>query len=179
MKQRCTTLCFFFLATGFTVMHGCAHRPLPPSTPQTSIPSVVESTPPPLKQQSDMPGPEPEINHRSVAVQDNAPSMPSKPIATLMAKAEFEFNAGRLDHSAANLERAIRIEPRNPVLWHNLAAIRLQQGRYAQAESMASKSNSLIAPGAALERKNWQIIAEARRLMGDIKGAKKAQSHAR
>jgi predicted Zn-dependent protease len=99
-------------------------------------------------------------------------------VATLIAKAESEFNAGRLDRSAANLERAIRIEPRNPVLWHNLATIRLQQGRYAQAESMAGKSNSLIAPGAALVRKNWKIIAEARRLMGDTEGAHKAQTHA-
>ena len=40
------------------------------------------------------------------------------------------------------LERALRIEPRNPSLWHELAGVRLLEGHYEQADSLAQRSNS-------------------------------------
>ena len=44
--------------------------------------------------------------------------------------------------AAASIERALRIEPRNPRLWQELARVRLKQGQYAQAENVAARSNS-------------------------------------
>ncbi|MEJ2154345.1 MAG: tetratricopeptide repeat protein [Desulfobacteraceae bacterium] len=48
-----------------------------------------------------------------------------------------------VDEARANLERAVRIEPRNPLLWQELARVQLEQGQYRQAENMAAKSNTL------------------------------------
>jgi len=85
-------------------------------------------------------------------------------IAGLMDTARADTAAGRLANAAATLERALRIEPRNPRLWHELARVRLKQGQYAQAESVAARSNSW----------NWRLIAEARTARGDAEGARTA-----
>src|SRR5882672_3557436 len=63
-------------------------------------------------------------------------------IAGLLDGARTDAAAGRLANAAASLERALRIEPRNPRLWQELARVRLKQGDYAQAESTAARSNS-------------------------------------
>jgi predicted Zn-dependent protease len=89
------------------------------------------------------------------------------------------MNAGQLDHSAANLERALRISPRNPVLWQRLAEVHLRQGDPYQAEAMAIKSNSLTGSDPQLARNNWRIIAHARRLQGNAQGAGEAERLAR
>ena len=102
----------------------------------------------------------------------------SKPVTLLLTKAEAELVNGNLEQSAASLERALRIAPRDPTLWHHLAAVRLQQKEFHQAETMAYKSNSFIGTGkTSLLRKNWQIIAEARRLQGDEAGAEEAERY--
>ena len=105
---------------------------------------------------------------------------PSKPVATLLAKAETEFHAGQLERSAALLERGIRISPRDPLLWQRLAQVRLHQGNAEQAETLAFKSNSLSnALDSALLRKNWEIIAEARRLRANEAGVRQAEDQLR
>ena len=62
-------------------------------------------------------------------------------VASLMNGARADASAGRLLNAAASLERALRLEPRNPRLWQELARVRLMQGDYAQAESVAARSN--------------------------------------
>jgi len=71
-----------------------------------------------------------------------------------------------LRNAAASLERALRIEPRNPRLWNELAQVRLRQGQYAQAESLAARSNSWAGNDSALRADNARIIAEAREISG-------------
>ncbi|HVL35497.1 MAG TPA: tetratricopeptide repeat protein, partial [Burkholderiales bacterium] len=70
--------------------------------------------------------------------------------------------AGRLAEAGASLERALRIEPRNPRLWHELARVRLAQGQFAQAEHLAARSNSFAAGDGTLRAQNDKLIAEAR-----------------
>ena len=79
-----------------------------------------------------------------------------------MESARTDAAAGRLPSAAASLERALRIEPRNPRLWQQLARVRLQQADYAQAESLAARSNSYAGNDAALRGENQRIIDEAR-----------------
>ena len=55
-------------------------------------------------------------------------------VVALLDQAEQQANAGELESAAASLERAIRINPRNAVLWYHLATVRLSQGESAQAE---------------------------------------------
>src|SRR5262245_14013981 len=83
-------------------------------------------------------------------------------VAGLMDSARADVAAGRLANAAASLERALRIEPRNPRLWQELARVRLKQGQFAQAESMAMRSNTWAGSDAALRTENERIIEQAR-----------------
>jgi len=126
------------------MLAGCATSPEP-------SPAPVEQAPPPYL------GP-----RESVAV------------AGLMESARADAAAGRLPTAAASLERALRIEPRNPRLWQELARVRLKQGDYAQAESTAARSNSWAGGDNQLRAENWRLIARARDARGDAEGAKAA-----
>lgn len=103
----------------------------------------------------------------------------SPAVVALLNDAQQQAQAGHRGRAVAVLERALRIEPRNPVLWHRLASLRLQQQRYGQAESLALKSNSLAGSDEALRARNWQVIAEARQGRGDSAGARRAYDRAR
>lgn len=109
-------------------------------------------------------------------MQTAAPPQPSGNTAVqeLLNKAHDQAAAGRLDAAGANLERALRIEPRNSVLWQELARVRLDQGQYRQAENLAAKSNALAGGNRYLQAENWRIIGEARNRRGDLEGARAA-----
>jgi len=100
-------------------------------------------------------------------------------VVALLQQAEQQANAGELEPAAASLERAIRIDPRNPVLWYHLATVRLSQGESSQAEQLAVKSNSLAAGNRTQQARNWQLIAQARREQNDTRGAAAAEQRAR
>jgi len=95
-------------------------------------------------------------------------------IAGLLDGARTDAAAGRLANAAASLERALRIEPRNPRLWQELARVRLKQGDYAQAESTAARSSSWAGSDHVLRAENWRLIAQARDARGDAEGARAA-----
>lgn len=91
-----------------------------------------------------------------------------------MDTARAEAAAGKLSTAAAAIERALRIEPRNPRLWQELARVRLQQRQFEQAESVAVRSNSFAGSDAALRAENWRLIAQTREARGDTQGARAA-----
>ena len=86
----------------------------------------------------------------------------SPAVAGLLESARSDAAAGRLGSAAATLERALRIEPRNPRLWHELAKVRLRQADYSQAESLAARSNTYAGTDTELRAANQKIIADAR-----------------
>jgi tetratricopeptide (TPR) repeat protein len=134
---------------------GCATRaPAPVSTPSPAPPTAPA------------PAPEPTVK----------PAAPSSNVAVagLMQSARTEAAAGRLTNAAATLERALRIEPRNPRLWQELARVRLKQGEYAQVESVAARSNSWAGSDKTVRAENWRLIAQAREARGDAEGARTA-----
>src|SRR5215831_7684797 len=108
---------------------------------------------------------------------ETAPSIPPAPppaavsqspaIVALLDGARADADSGKLTNAAATLERALRIEPRNPRLWQELARVRLKAGDYAQAESTAARSNSWAGGDKALRAENWRLIAQARQARGD------------
>lgn len=95
-------------------------------------------------------------------------------VQSLLNKAHAQAAAGRMDAAGADLERALRIEPRNSVLWQELARVRLELGQYRQAENLAAKSNALAGGNRDLQAENWRIIGEARSRLGDLEGARAA-----
>lgn len=87
---------------------------------------------------------------------------PSKAVAALSTRADDQRAAGDLNAASSSLERALRIEPNNPVLWNRLARVRLEQKQYEQATQMAKRSNSFAAADdAGLRRDNQDIINAA------------------
>jgi predicted Zn-dependent protease len=138
---------YFLLLLAF--LAGCATVPEPSAPPPEPIPAPTAPTPPPAARET-------------VA------------IAGLMQSARADAAAGKLANAAATLERALRIEPRNPRLWQELARVRLQQREYAQAESVALRSNSWAGSDNALRAENWRLIAQAREARGDADGARTA-----
>src|SRR5690348_8475508 len=95
-------------------------------------------------------------------------------IAALVDNARADAAAGRLPNAAAALERALRIEPRNPRLWQELARVRMKQGDYSQAESLAQRSNTWGGTDNRLRAENWTLISQSRQARGDAEGARKA-----
>lgn len=98
----------------------------------------------------------------------------NRAVVSLLDKAHADADAGKAGAAGASLERALRIEPRNPWVWQELARIRLSEGQYDQAVSMARKSNSLSGGQRLLQAINWQVIGKARVAKGDSAGAEQA-----
>lgn len=107
-----------------------------------------------------------------------APVSENTAVAALVEGAQTDIAAGRLEPAGAALERALRIEPRNPALWHELARVRLRQGAAAQAANLAAKSNTLAGDNKTLRAQNWRLIADAHLQRGDTQGAQQAADKA-
>lgn len=104
---------------------------------------------------------------------------PLSPALLALVDRAAEFSAaGDHDDAAAALERALRLSPAEPGLWHRLASVRLAQGDFRAAEAMAQRSLERDESG-LWRRANWRLIAEARRLAGDRDGAREAEARLR
>lgn len=99
-------------------------------------------------------------------------------IDKLTEQAEQQQRQGDLKNAVSTLERALRIEPRNPHLWNRLAQLYMQQKQFKQAGDLAARSNALTQKGAAIRHDNWRIIAAVRRIDRDYSGAKEAENRA-
>ena len=132
------------LIYGMALLAGCATSPEPARGP--------EPAPPPEAQQLPAPAPE----------RVPPPRAETTAVAGLMDSARADSAAGRLPNAAATLERALRIEPRNARLWHELAQVRFRQQNYSQAESLAVRSNTLAGSDAELRAMNQRLIDDAR-----------------
>ncbi len=143
---------------------GCAA--LPPLSPPWTPPA-------PSQRPAPLPSQEPEFLPPSAPPPVMAPSE-NNAVVALLQKSQSQSSAGQLDAASASLERALRIEPRNPELWQKLARVRLEQNDYQQAENLAAKSNALAGKDRRLRSENWRIIGEARSKRGDRAGAKAA-----
>ena len=95
-------------------------------------------------------------------------------VVVLLESARAAEKARQYGRAAAALERALKVEPRNPWLWHRLAAIRYRQGRHPEAEALSRRSMSLAPGDVKLESRNWRVIAAARHGQGDEEGARAA-----
>jgi len=99
-------------------------------------------------------------------------------VLTLIGQARAAMEAGDPLTAAARLERALRIEPRNPVLWHYMARLRLARNQPKRAAGLAARANSLAHGNRRLQAANWRLIATARDRLGDREGARRAEAEA-
>ena len=97
----------------------------------------------------------------SVAAERRAPSQSNSASTTLIETASRQYETGQLDQAAATLERALHIQPNNPATLHYLGVLRLQQGQYQQAETLAVRSNMRVGRNVELRNRNFQLIQAA------------------
>ncbi|HSR62609.1 MAG TPA: tetratricopeptide repeat protein [Gammaproteobacteria bacterium] len=131
-----------------------------------------EPLPPPVSEET---GTKAEDISREPAVQQQS----SQAVVALLDNADQSMASGRHDRAVASIERALRIDPKNPILWQRLGQIRLRQERWDQAIATARKSNLLAAGNDRLRVDNWLIIARAMEGKGDKAGAREAIEQAR
>ena len=158
----------FFLSALLLLLAGCAtvttQPPAKPTTPeaipQEAIPQVVI----------------PQPSGEAIVIEPVPKSDMSgnKAIIALLDRAQIDNQTGNREAAGASLERALRSEPRNAWLWLELAQLRLTQGQYAQAITLARKSVSFAGHDHRLQALNWQVIGKARVAQGDSEGAEQA-----
>ncbi|MFZ2541875.1 MAG: tetratricopeptide repeat protein [Gallionella sp.] len=148
MKNR---YAWFFVSVWLLLLAGCAGvtSPTPSETRQPGEAAIIEAVP-------------------KSAMSDN------RAVIALLDRAQTDNESGQREAAGASLERALRIEPRNPWLWLELAQVRLVQGQYAQAITLARKSNSFAGRQLRVQAGNWQVIGQARVALGDSAGGEQA-----
>lgn len=95
----------------------------------------------------------------------------------LVAQAHQQSASGDYAGAAATLERALRIEPDNPLLWTELGRIRMGESNPAQAEAMGRKALALSTGDPVAQSSAWHLIADALRARGRNGEAAEAERH--
>jgi len=117
---------------------------------------------------------------RSIGTQPLPQSQSESVVAKrLLASANASMEQGDTASAGGSLERALRIEPRNAVLWSRLAEVRFAQKKWQQAIQMAAKSNTLTTPDSGLRRQNWNLMASAYAAQGKPELAEKYRAKLR
>lgn len=105
------------------------------------------------------------------------PPPPRNPaVLALLDDADISAQSGDHQRAGASLERALKIDPEDPWLWHRLARARLAEGRAVEVEPLALRSNALAPGNSELLGSNWNLIAMARDSLGDSSGAADARA---
>ncbi len=84
----------------------------------------------------------------------------------LVTQAHTQAASGDYGQAAATLERALRIEPDNPLLWIELGRVRLGENNPSQADALGRKALSLATGDASAQASAWHLIADALRARG-------------
>lgn len=96
----------------------------------------------------------------------------------LVTQARRQSAAGEFPAAIATLERALRIEPDNPLVWIELGQIHLASGNHAQAHSMGRKAAQLATGDPRAQSSAWRLIAAALRAQGRNQEALEAERRA-
>ena len=83
-----------------------------------------------------------------------------------MTQAQAQRKRGDLPGATVSLERALRIEPNNPLLWIEMGRLRMDQQNFAQAESMGRKALSMSIGDNRTQSAAWLLVADALKARG-------------
>lgn len=159
-----TRMFYRFVAILFLLgfLGGCASTSLPErGRPAGSVPP--ESRVPPPESRSGRYQPPEVTAYREPVTPKYTRPEPARAVQALVKRAEDQRASGQLVAAAASLERALRIEPKNAVLWNRLAHIRFEQKQFSLASSLAAKSNAFAGADQSLRADNNRLISRARR----------------
>ena len=167
---------------------GCSLAPFQPEPP-TPTPRTrpagsgpVISEPPPvistLPDEPDVQAPPPSVplpRERPKV----APATLSPASSALVNLAQSQRKKGDLPGASTSLDRALRIEPNNPLLWIEMGRLRMDQRNYAQAEAMGRKALAMAVGDSRTQSIAWQLIADALQARGRNPEAQEALDKAR
>ena len=85
---------------------------------------------------------------------------------------------GDYDQATALLERALRIQPRNPEILQHMAEVQLHTRDWNQALNFASRSYDVGPRVGEICSRNWRTISVAREYLGDRPGSAEAEQKA-
>jgi predicted Zn-dependent protease len=150
-----------------------------PETPRSVPEEKVDELPPFVEE---VPAPEPETpatpEEPTVFTPLESKVHLSAPVSALVLAAQQDTDSGNPEAAGAAIERAIRIEPRNAILYYKLAVARLNQSQPRLAEDLAKKAALLASGDSELKKHSWLLIAKARELLSNPEGAKAAKNKA-
>lgn len=98
--------------------------------------------------------------------------------SALVTQAHAQAGAGEYAAAGATLERALRIEPDNPLLWVELGRVQLAEGNGAQADSMGRKALALATGDPSAQASAWRLIADSLHARGRTADALEAEQRA-
>lgn len=166
---RAAALAFLTFASGCSLLRP-PEEPVSPAAAVHPAPTAVPAAPAPAGPRSEAAPPSAPVAKAPEPAP--APVAPSPPVSTrhyqlgpatgaLVAQAQAA--GGRADYLTAmsTLERAVRIEPRNPLVWIEMAKVRLAAGEAQQAESVARKAVALSEGDQRTSNEAWKQVALA------------------
>ena len=95
-----------------------------------------------------------------------------------MNQAQIQLQSKNYPVAASSIERALRIEPANPLLWIELGKVRQAEGNYVQAENMARKAISMSVQAPRAQAQAWELVADTYRARGKNLEARQADAKA-
>ena len=128
---------------------GCANNPVVPEVEDAGSQSPIER----------------EITETPAAEEEQAPRT-SAATQALIASAEASSQTSDYATAINYLERAIRLEPRNPRLWINIGQAYLNNAELANASQHLRKAIALASGDEDLTREAWLAYADLREAQG-------------
>jgi tetratricopeptide (TPR) repeat protein len=154
-RQSLTLIGALLLLSTAALLSGC---PGPSLRSSPNEPSSIEQPPAPppatapLPAPAPAPRPAPRENHLSPAT------------SSLVTQAHTLMAHGDLDGASSTLDRALRIEPNNPLLWIERGRLRLAENDPKQAEGCARKALALASGDRAAQAQSGHLLADALRV---------------
>jgi uncharacterized protein HemY len=145
-------------------------RPSPGTNPTASpappppLPAPPPPAPAPPAPAAPRPQQQPRENHLSPATR------------SLVAQAHALLARGDIDGASSTLDRALRIEPSNPLLWIELGRVRLVDSDAHQAEGCARKALALASGDHIAQAQAGRLLADALRAQGRNPEAQEVES---
>lgn len=153
---------------------GASHRTAGAgSGPVLTAPTDVQ--PPPPDQVIEAPAP--------VQLPKERPRTPAATLSpasrALVSQAQAQRQRGDLPGATVSLERALRIEPGNPLLWIEMGRLRMDQQNYPQAENMGRKALAMSVGDDRTQSVAWQLVGDSLKARGKNPQAEDAFEKAR
>jgi len=96
----------------------------------------------------------------------------------LVTQARTQAGGGEYAAAGATLERALRIEPDNPLLWVELGRVQMGEGNAGQADAMGRKALALATGDPTAQASAWRLIADSLHARGRTAEALEAEQRA-